>query len=132
VAAWVDANVLLRFLTKKPLEMAERAKGVLERGERGELTLKVHTLSVAETVWVLESSYGYDKNRIAAELTALLDTDALEADDMQIIVSALQSMASHSVDFADAYLAVLATEREDQVVSFDKDFRKLDARTIEP
>lgn len=131
MAVWVDANVLLRFITKVPPEMAERSRGLLQRGEQGELVLRVHALSVAETVWVLESYYGYEKTRVADELVALLDIGALKADDLGVIVLALQRMADHNVDFADAYLAVLSISREDQVASFDRDFKKLGGETLE-
>lgn len=122
---WVDANVLLRFLTKVPAEMAERAKKLLQRGEKGELQLRVHSLSVAETVWVLESFYEYEKKRVADELSSLLDIGAMKAEDLEVIVQALHWMAEKNVDFADAYLAAQSRAHGDQVASFDREFKRL-------
>jgi hypothetical protein len=34
---WVDANVLLRFLTGEPPELAERALRLIQRAEQGEV-----------------------------------------------------------------------------------------------
>jgi hypothetical protein len=36
---WLDANVILRFLTGEPAELAECARRLMARAEAGELTL---------------------------------------------------------------------------------------------
>lgn len=131
MSAWVDANVLLRFLTKTPTELAERAKALLQRGERGDLTLWVHPLVVAETVWVLQSYYAYPKARIVAEVAGLLETRALKVVEGKVVTAALYGMAERNVDFVDAFLAVVAQSRDDQVASFDRDFDKLGVRRLE-
>jgi predicted nucleic acid-binding protein len=125
MTVWVDANVLLRFITKAPIDMAERAKRLLQRGAAGELRLRLHTISLAETVWVLESFYRYEKERISAELGALLATDALEPIEPFATVAALETMARHKVDFADALLAEQARASAQAVASFDSDFERL-------
>ncbi|MFM6354512.1 MAG: hypothetical protein ACKPH7_00825 [Planktothrix sp.] len=38
---WVDANILLRFITNDPLDLAERSARFLQKAEQGEITLKV-------------------------------------------------------------------------------------------
>lgn len=58
---WVDANVLVRFLTGEPTEMADRSERLLQRAQRGETTLRIHPVVVAETVWVLQSFYGHSR-----------------------------------------------------------------------
>jgi predicted nucleic acid-binding protein len=125
MTVWVDANVLLRFITKNPIDMAERAKRLLQRGEAGELRLRLHTISLAETVWVLESFYRYEKERISAELGALLATDALEPIEPLATVAALETMARHNADFADALLAEQARAYAQPVATFDGDFERL-------
>jgi len=52
---WVDANVVLRFLTRDPAEQAEKAAKLMAMAERGEVTLVLSTLTVAEIFWVLKS-----------------------------------------------------------------------------
>ncbi len=123
---WVDANVLLRFLTGDPLKLAERAAKLLEKGQRGEVLLRVHHVVVAETVWVLESFYEYSKEDISGALIPLLEQPALRVEGARTVVRALEAMAANNVDFADALLAETARARGEGVASFDKDFRKLD------
>lgn len=131
-SCWVDANVLLRFLTGDPPELAGRASRLLEGAERDGLPLRVHPVVVAETVWVLQSFYGYSKGEISAALVPLLEHPALRAEGARIVLEALETMASSNVDFADALLAETARSRGEGVVSFDEDFRKLEIEWREP
>lgn len=129
---WLDANVLLRFLTGSPEELAGRAARLLERGQRGEISLRVHPVVVAETVWVLESFYGYSREEISGALIPLLEQPALRVEGARTVVRALEAMAENNVDFADALLAETARSRGEGIASFDKDFRKLDVEWREP
>ena len=129
---WLDANVLLRFLTGAPPELAERAARLLEEAQRSEITLRVHPVIVAETVWVLESFYGYSKSEISGVLIPLLEQPALRVEGARTVIGALEAMAESTVDFADALLAATARSRGEGVASFDRDFRKLDVVWREP
>lgn len=50
---YVDANVILRFLTGDPPQMAERAASLFRAVEQGELRLIVEPIVLAEVVWVI-------------------------------------------------------------------------------
>jgi predicted nucleic acid-binding protein len=129
---WPDANVLLRFLTGSPPELAERAAGLLGRAQRGEVSLRVHPVVVAETVWVLGSFYEYSKREICDTLVALLEQPALRVEGARTVVRALGTRAECNVDFADTLLAETASSRGEAVVCFDRDLRKLDVEWREP
>jgi predicted nucleic acid-binding protein len=129
---WLDANVLLRFLTGSPPELAGRAADLLARAQRREISLRVHPVVVAETVWVLESFYGYSRVEISGVLIPLLEQPALRVEGMRTVVRALEVMAENNVDFADALLAETARSRSEGIASFDRDFRKLDVEWREP
>jgi len=129
---WLDASVLLHFLTGAPSDLAERAARLLEEAQRTEVTLRVHPVVVAETVWVLESFYGYSKGDISSVLIPLLEQPALRVEGARTVIRALEAMAEGNVDFADALLAVTARSRGEGVASFDRDFRKLDVEWREP
>jgi predicted nucleic acid-binding protein len=129
---WMDANVLLRFLTDEPPELAARAAKLLEVAQRGELSLKVHSVVVAETVWVLQSFYGYSKQEISGVLVPLLVDHGLKVEGLRTVTAALESMAEKNVDFVDALLAQTARSRGEGVASFDADFRRLAVGWHEP
>lgn len=100
----LDANVLLRYLIGDPQGMADRARTLLERAERGELVLILTPLILAECVWVLKSFYKHSLADIANALQRVLALDGLRTQRLDLVSDALSSMARHNVDFADAYL----------------------------
>lgn len=128
---FVDANILLRFLTKQPSEQAELARDVLERGQRGELKLLVEPLTVAEVIYVLNGVYDYSIERVRSELLALLTTGAIKLEYERAVLDALSRM-SERLDFPDTYLAARARLAAGEVVSFDKGFRQLEVTWLEP
>lgn len=131
---FVDANILLRFLTKQPPEQAEQARDILERGQRGEFNLVVEPLTLAEVIYVLSGVYQYPVERIKGELLALINTDAVRLETTLLeraVIDALSKL-SPKLDFPDTYLAARARLSGGQVVSFDKGFSTLEVDWLEP
>jgi predicted nucleic acid-binding protein len=129
---WVDANVLLRLLTGEPPELAQRALRLAQRAERGEVTLRLSPIVVAEMVWVLNSFYRYPRVQIAEVLLLLMAAEGIVVEEAEQVIAALDRMATVNVDFLDAFLAEVARREGGAVVSFDRDFRRLDIPWIEP
>ncbi len=124
--ALIDSNVILRYLTKDPPEMAEAARQTFDDAQKGKFTLLITALTVAEIVWVLESFYGYPKNRIAETMVQFLFCDGLEVDDLDITIEALNLYQRKNLDFADAFLAAIALRTGPQAIySFDKHFDRI-------
>ena len=130
-SALVDANVLLRFLTRVPATQAEAAARLLARGQKGDLELMLHPTVVAEVVYVLEGVYAYTRERVASELTALLDAQCLHLIDENIVRDALQRRVTAGVDFVDAYLATKGRQERRALATFDRDFARLDVELLD-
>ncbi|AZI41609.1 type II toxin-antitoxin system VapC family toxin [Deinococcus psychrotolerans] len=126
----LDANVVLRYLTNEPPEMAGRSLALLERAERGELRLILTPLVLAECVWVLKSFYKLPLARISEALQQVFELGGVTTQQRPVISAALISMAQHNVDFTDAYLAELARAEGLSVASFDQDFSKLSVTLV--
>ena len=92
----------------------------------------MHSVVVAEMVWVLKSFYRHSKEEISVALVHLLEHPALRVEGAVSVVRALEATTSSNVDFADALLAETARSRGEGVASFDRDFRKLDVEWREP
>lgn len=129
---WVDANVLLRLITDDPPALANRATRLAERAERGEITLKIPALVVAEIVWVLNSFYKYSRLEVANVLIPLLTSEGILLEDRDLVIAVLEQMVAANVDFIDAYLAKLARREGESVASFDRDFNRLNIAWVEP
>jgi predicted nucleic acid-binding protein len=129
---WVDANVLLRFLTGDPKDLAERAARLMSQAERGEVVLFLPALVVAEVVWVLKSFYRHSLDDIARVVVPLLSADGLEVEDRDVLVQAIELAREKNVDFVDAALALQAARHDEPVCSFDGDFKRLPVRWVTP
>lgn len=130
---WVDANIMLRFITKEPEEMAVRAARLMAQAEAGEVSLYIAPLVLAEMVWVLRSFYQYPMAEIAAVLIPLVTAAGIEVEDRELAIRALESSRDQHVDYVDAYLAHQAAASGERVCTFDTtDFRKLPVAWVTP
>ena len=126
--AFVDTNVILRFLVGDPPEMAEASTRLFEAVAEGSVDLVVDAVVIAEAVWVLGSFYGHDAASIAETLRAFLLQDGILADDRDVLLHALTLFETHGVDFVDALIAarMQATGIAD-IFSFDRHLDRLPA-----
>lgn len=129
---WVDANVLLRFLTGDPQDLAEKAARLMSRAERGELVLIVPALVIAEVVWVLKSFYRHSFKEIAEVMVPLMGADGLEVENRDLLIQAIELAREKNVDFVDAVLALQAQRQNEPVCSFDGDFKRLPGQWVAP
>lgn len=130
---WVDANVILRFLTGDPEAMAMRSARLMERVEKGEVVLFIAPLVLAEIIWVLKSFYRYAMSDIAAVILSLVSAQGIEVEDRSLTIQAIELARDQNVDFIDAYLAVQAAKQGEKVCTFDEtDFRRLPVDWVIP
>ncbi len=129
----VDSNVLLRFFTGEPPDMAARARHLVEQADKGETILIVLPVIVAETFFTLESFYELQRKDVAEKLLAFLRSQGIEAVEAARVGDALKRCQERNAHFADAYLAAAAVEMQHPIASFDRDFGKFkDVTRIEP
>jgi predicted nucleic acid-binding protein len=129
----VDTNVLARFFTGEPAEMAAKSRRLVEQADQGEIVLVVLPVIVAELVYTLESFYGMRRKEVAAQLLSFLQSRGIEAVESARVADALTRCRDLNAHFADAYLAASSVELENPIASFDRDFDKFsDVRRIEP
>ncbi|MBI2325230.1 MAG: PIN domain-containing protein [Chloroflexi bacterium] len=124
-SAWVDANVLIRFVVKDHPTLSARARALLARAASGDLSLRVAPLVTAELVWVLTGYYEFGLDTVADTLTDLLMADGIVAEERDLMIDALRVMKEERVSFIDAYLAETAKAAGEPVCTFDRDFERL-------
>lgn len=121
----VDANVILRFLTKDDLQKAERARILFELVEKGEIELLISDLVVAEVVWVLEKAYGCSRRDIKLKIEGILNTPNLQFQNRKILSECIAIYSDKNISFIDAYHVVLVRHSDIKTIfSYDTDFDK--------
>ncbi len=130
MSAFLDTNVLIRHLTGDPPEQARRATAFLEQAEE----LLVPDLIVAEVVYVLESFYEVERQRVAELVRAIIGFPAIAVVDQPLLLRALEVYEVDRLDFADAYLVANAEASGVQTIaSFDREIdRVTTVRRLEP
>lgn len=124
--AFIDANVILRYFTQNPPELAEAARKTFSSAQEGLVVLVLAPITVAEVVWVLESFYGYSKSQISETITQFLRSDGLEVIDRELMIQALGLYREKNIDFADALLAQFALNQGIRLIySFDNHFSRI-------
>jgi len=117
---WVDANVILRFLTGEPQDMYERSVRLMARAERGEVNLVISQIIIAEVIWVLKSFYDHSMAEIAEVIVPFVSSPGIEVEDRDTVIQAVELAREKNVDFIDALLALQAANQDEKVCTFDQ------------
>ena len=114
---FVDSNVLVRHLTGDPPDQAKRATALLRDAEE----LILVDLVVAEVVYVLESVYVVERERVAELVRAIVGFPPVVVPDRLLLLRSLEIYEQHRIHFAESYLAAYAEATGVGVVaSFDR------------
>jgi predicted nucleic-acid-binding protein len=117
LSAFVDSNVLIGHLTGDPPEMAARASAALRAADE----LLLADLVVAECVYVLESFYEVERDRVADLMRAAISLPSIKTLDRATLRRALEVYEVERLDFAEAYLVAQAESTGvGLVLSFDQ------------
>ncbi len=134
--AYVDTNVLVRFLTNDDAAKQQRSAALFRRVEQGDVQLTTPSSAIAEVVYILSSSKLYNKPRseVVRTLLPLVKLPSLKLYRRNIIVKALALFESTKLNFGDAMIAADVLSTTDKpLYSFDEGFDKIpDIKRIEP
>src|SRR3990172_11995586 len=132
--ALVDANILVRHLTGQPTAPARRSVEIMHAAEQSRLSLVVTPLTLAECIWVLETVYQKPRDAIADALLALVEAPRIAPRERGVVITALSLYrATPRLDFADAYLAGVATRTgPPRIVSLDRSLARIPGLVVIP
>lgn len=116
----LDTNVIVRYITQDDETQSAQATALIEglsTTQPGFITL----ISIIELVWVLQGSYGANRNEIIAALDALLKTKEILIEQADVVYQALRVFTHSKADFADCLIERLAHSAQcEYTVTFDK------------
>jgi predicted nucleic-acid-binding protein len=106
-----DTNLFLRYLTNDDPAKADQVDRLLDQAAAGEVRLVTAEMVLAETVWVLESSYGLKNAQVAPLVRGILATPGLEVLNGGLVARALDHYETLNIDFVDGYIAAVMEKR---------------------
>ena len=134
---FVDANVIVRYLTRDDEKKAEAVYHLLQRVKTGSEQITTTEAILTEIVYVLSSPrlYGLEPGEIRARLVPVLKLRGLKLPYKQTYLNALDLYVTHPfLDFEDALaLAQMDRLKIEEILTYDWDFDRVSSiRWSEP
>jgi predicted nucleic acid-binding protein len=133
---FLDANVILRYLTRDDPKKAEKCYELFQKVKRGEIELTTCEAVIAEVIYVLSSHdlYNLPQDEIYSLLFPIINLYGLKLPQKRLYIRALYIYASKNIDFEDALSFAHMEKRQiKKIYSYDSDFDKLkELRRLEP
>jgi len=126
---FLDANVILRYLTRDDLKKAENCYELFQKVKRGEIELITCEAVIAEVIYVLSSHglYNLPRDKIYSLLLPIINLYGLKLPQKHLYIRALDIYASKNIDFEDALIFAHMKKRQiKEIYSYDNDFDKLE------
>lgn len=117
MSVFLDTNILIRHLSGDPPEQARRATAFLAAADE----LLLPDLIVAQVIFVLESFYEVERERLAELVRAVISFEPIVVVDVPLLLRALEVYEVDRLDFAEAYLVTSAeASGVGKIASFDR------------
>lgn len=126
----LDTNVLVRILIDDPQSAGQCAAARALASAAGEVY--VPQVVQIETVWVLESAYGFARAELAAVLETLLGNQSFVMQHADVLRAALGEFRSGSADFSDYVILIQARAENMVLATFDRKLGKLPGARLVP
>ena len=124
----LDTNVILRYLTNDVPSQAEKVKNYLIKAKNGQISIEATKIVVIEVLFQLKNWYGLNKSEAADKVLTFFSPEWMELEDKSLIFEALRIYKSKNIDFVDIILYLEAGKLGKSILTFDRDFEKLDSK----
>jgi predicted nucleic-acid-binding protein len=123
----IDANVILRYLTRDVEEQYQKAACIMEAVQDDMIQVFCEPVTLAEVVWVLGRLYGLSRQQIYEGLAPVIATRAFQMPNKARYIRALELHSTTIPHFGDACACAAALETcEGRLFSFDKALSGID------
>lgn len=100
----LDTNVLVRYLVQDDPKQGKKAAAYIEAAAAAGETILVSNIVLCETVWVLDSAYGYSRRDVEFALDKVLQSSTFQFEAKDTVWAALEEYCTAKVDFADCLI----------------------------
>lgn len=125
---FADTNVFLRLVLEDNRRFARKAKEYFLKARNDKIKLVFIPEIILEINYVLRKVYHLAREEVASHLSVLVKTPYLDIRNREVMIEAIELYFQLNIDLADIVLYLLAKEENAQVLSFDRDFKKLLSR----
>ncbi len=127
----IDTNVLIRFLLKDDAKQSARALRFMRDEISAAAPGYVSLVTLLETVWVLDSLYGFTPSQQLDVVNDLLSVDSLEIADRSAVTQAAVAARAQRADFQGCLVAALGAQAGcNHTVTFDARAAKRGGMTL--
>ena len=119
-----DTNYLVRHIVQDDPDQCRTVSQDIAREAVAGRTILILDIVLLETVWVLESIYGFDRKAVVSVLSELLEDSAFSFENPGRIKLSLDKFSSGKADYADYLIVAVAESKGLEIQTFDKKLRK--------
>lgn len=124
----LDTNILVRFFAKDDQKQFEKVYQLFEQSNTNFL---ISYPVLVEVIWVLQRSYGFDKEQLVFILEELNVTENFTFPNHVAVSNAIDSYRNSSADFSDCLIGVLNKNNGcNTTYTFDKDASELSSFSL--
>src|SRR3954467_1343170 len=105
----LDTNILVRYIAQDDAVQSALATRIIEDRLTEDDPGYISLVAMAETVWVLDRSYGLPGGEIAAIVEHILQTDVLFVQNEPEVFTAMVALKTGAASFSDALIGALGT-----------------------
>ncbi len=120
----IDANIIVRFITKSPKEQYHEVLGFFDKLAMRKVRAVLFESILMECYFVLSKFYNIDKQKVISKLKTILEFENIINEDKYIMIETLNLLKEKNIDFVDALICTKSTLLGYKVFSFDKDIKK--------
>jgi predicted nucleic-acid-binding protein len=124
-----DTNVVVRVLVGDDPAQTRRAERAFVEHANSDGVF-VSLVVLAETAWVLDAGYGWDRATIESRLRRLVRTRNVAVEDTDLVEKALDEYRVGRAEVADYLILGKARQRAGELLTFDKRLAKEQCATL--
>lgn len=130
---YIDANVIIRYLTEDIPQQADKVEQRLLQAKEGKLYVAITSFIIVEVLFILQSWYKLTKGEAITKLQTFISPNFIKVERKKSILEAFEFYKEKNIDFVDLLNFAIAKEDKAKILSFDKDFDKLTPKLrVEP
>lgn len=122
----IDTNVFLRFLLKDNQQQYDQAVDYFTQARESKIEIVVLPQVLFELIYVLNGFYNMSKQEVYDVISKIVKSDYLDVFDRDIWLKVLPTWLEKNIDAVDIYLYYYAQTYNCHVLSYDRDYKKLE------